>query len=143
MSVVQLGLRKGQCQVKLGQIRSNFQIQTFLQNIPILSMFVPGFQKMLFIFTCDNKKCQKFHWKKWRHHIYLLFYHCTGKNKGKLLWNLVRVLLFVCIFIRHISVLSDNFKILDFICTYFWKKSQILVLGIKIEKCTKVWDSHL
>ena len=43
--IFKLGHRKCQCQVKVGQIRSNFQIQNFITKMPILSSFVSGFQE--------------------------------------------------------------------------------------------------
>ena len=42
--------RKGQCQVKLGQKSQVFKFKLFFQNMPFLSGFASGFQKMLFIF---------------------------------------------------------------------------------------------
>ena len=56
-------------------------------SCPILSQ---DFKNVIYFYS---KKCQKLHFKKWRHHIYLVFDLCTAKSKQIkiLLWNLVCV----------------------------------------------------
>ena len=94
------GLRKGQCQLKLGQIRSTFQIQAF-RTKPYFCLVLFRMPKMLFIFRCGiiigikktgkgddvtflkcNFKCQIIAFQKSYVITFTrLFYHCITKNK--------------------------------------------------------------
>ena len=106
--------RKGQLQVKLGQIRSNLKIQKFsYQNMPVLCRFVSGFQ-ICHLSLCTIRNAQNCISKLCCHHLYLLFCHGTAKNKGIALKFCMRI---VCMYLDHIN--SVFWIISDFIGNYF------------------------
>ena len=75
--------RKGQHKVKLGQKGQIFKIKFLPKNIPIVSSFVSGFQKMSFIFLRtiirNAIKCIS---KSDVINFTCLFYHCSAKYKA-------------------------------------------------------------
>ena len=99
--------RNGQLQVKLGQIRPNFEIKIFLQNMPFLCSFASGFQKCRLLLCTAIKNAKKCLSNMWRHHLYLFFFAIA---QPKTLWNFVCVL-FVCISIPYIPFFFRNGKI--------------------------------
>ena len=78
--IFKFGLRKGQCQVKLGQIRSNFQIQNFLTTNAHLVQFCHRIPKMYFVSTYAIKNTKSAFQKVTSSHV-PVFYHCATKNK--------------------------------------------------------------
>ena len=111
--------RKGQFQVKLGQI-SKFIF--FCKNMPIFCSFVSGFQKF-HLFVCKPiKNVQNCVSKMWRHHLYLFFfYNCTAKKKTKiLLWNCI-YMLFVYILITCVPFIWITWKFWILLAIIFGK----------------------
>ena len=91
--------RKGQRQVKLGQIRSNFKVQHFLTKLYLsCAVLSPDFKKS-HLFLCTTIKMPKNAFQKCD--IIFTWYlgHCTGKNKAKSLKLCTRV---VCMCLDHI-----------------------------------------
>ena len=112
MFIFNLVLRKGQCRVKLGRKRSNFQIHDFLSKICLSRPVLLRIPKMSNIFTHDNYKCKKLRLKVRSSHLHVCFYHCTAKNKDIPLKFGMRG---VCMQLLNIySSFLDKFKILDF-----------------------------
>ena len=110
--------RKSQLQVKLGQIRSNFKIKNFLTKIYLYCAVLSQDSKNAIYFYVRQLKMPKKNISKiWRQHLYLLFCHCTTKNKDIALKFCMSV---VCMYFDHIySVILEELKILDFIGNYF------------------------
>ena len=137
--IFKFGLKKGQCQVKLGRIRSNFRIQNFVTKHAYRNQFCLSIPKMLFIFTQGNYKCQKLHVKKVTPSpLPVFFYHCIAKN------NDIAFKFVMCVLCRQAyniySGFLDNSKIFDFICI-FLKNCNFEFRGSKLEKA-KIRDSH-
>ena len=97
---------KGQLQVKLGQIRSNFKI--FLQNMPNMCRFFSGTKNVIYFYVGQLEMGKNCISKMWHHHLYLFLGHCTGENKDIALkfcmW------LFVCISITYIPGFGITWK---------------------------------
>ena len=107
--------RKGQLQVKLGQIRSNFKIQNFLTKICLSCADLSQDSKMSFIFMYDNQKCQKMNFKNVTSSSLPDFLAIAQPKTKILLCNFVCVLLFVCILIKYIPFfwMTQEFWILQ------------------------------
>ena len=83
--IFEFGLRIGQCQVKLGQIRSNFQIQNFLAkiclNYPVLSRFFYG----AIYFHVWKLKVPKIAFQKGNAITFTCFFFAIAQPKMKIL----------------------------------------------------------
>ena len=126
--VFKFGLRKGQCQVKIGQNRSNFQMHYFITKtcLSCLVYYFSGFQRCYMFFAYDNYKCQKLRFQKVTTSPLPVFcYHCTAKSKDFTLKFGVRV---VCMQLNGIDSgfkTCQNLNLLDINSgkTFFWSKS--------------------
>ena len=95
--VFKFGLMKGQCQVKIGQNRSYFQIRNVLTKHAYLVYLFFRMPNMLYVFAY-NYKCQKLHFQKVATSPLPVFcYHCTAKNKDDTLKFGVCVCARVCV----------------------------------------------
>ena len=104
----------GQIKVKLGQIRQNFQNKKkSSKNMPILSSFTSGFQKIyLFLSTVIRNAKKNCISCKWGHHLYPFLFLTIAQSKIKiLLWNNLVCVLFLCSFTTWCSF---------FITSKFW-----------------------
>ena len=104
-------LRKGQMQVKLGQIRSNFKIQKILIKTYLICYDLSQNSKKCLLFLCTKIRITKHCISKiWRHHLYLFFFTIAQAKTKILPWNLA-CFLFACISITHILVfcITENF----------------------------------
>ena len=125
--------RKGQVEVKLGQIRSNFKIQNFLAKICLSCADVSQDSKNVIYFYVRQLEMPKNAFQKYDAITFTWFFgHCTVKNKDISL----KILHVCCLYesLSHIFLFLDNLKISDFRGNYFWKKWIFLTLGVKIEK---------
>ena len=123
--------RKGQVQVKLGQIRSNFKIQNFFKNMPILSSFVTGFQKCDLFLRTSNRNAKNCISKKWRHHLYL-FIFTTAQPNIKI--NASKFSM--CVVCKYFDDIFSVFWWLQKVGFYrhlFFEKLTFWVLWVKIE----------
>ena len=126
-SISKFGPRKGQDQVKLGQVRSNFQIKIYLQRHAYLVHFCLRTSKMSFALMYDNYKCHKMRYKSDVITISCFFFcHCTAKNKDI-------VLKFECVLCMYLDDIHSCFliswKVLNFISNYFLKENEIVSFG--------------
>ena len=111
--IFKFDLKKGQLQVKLGQIRSNFKIQNFLTKLWLSCADLSQDSKNV-IFLCTTiRNAKKMHFKNVASSPLPVFRHCTAKNKAIGLKLCMRV---VCMYPDHIySYFLDNLKISDFL----------------------------
>ena len=92
--------RKGQLQVKLGQIRSNFKIQNFLTKICLSCADLSQDSKNVIYFYVRQLEMPKNAFQKCDVITFTWFFgHCTGKNKDIALKFCMRV---VCMYLDHI-----------------------------------------
>ena len=93
--------RKGQAQVKLGQIRPNFKIHIFKRKYAFLVQICLRIPKMPFIFFVRQLEMPKNAFQKCDFITFtcFLFGHCTVKNKDIALKFCMRV---VCMYLDHI-----------------------------------------
>ena len=109
--------RKGQLQVKLGQI-SKFKI--FLQNMPILCRFVSGFQKC-HLFLCTTIRNEKNTFKKCDVITFTCFFLTLHRQKQRHCFEILHA----CLYVSR----SHVFRFFE-IFPRFWKyikKSKFLV----------------
>ena len=135
-SIFEFGLRKGQCQVKLGQIRSNFQIQNRLTKTCLYYPVLPQNSKSVIYFHISKLEMPKIAIQRsgsitFR---YLLFYHGTAKDKI-LLWNVAYVL-FVRSSITYIQFFGQP-QSFGFYRILFWKIEILNFFVVKLEKYKK------
>ena len=102
--------RKGKLQVKLGQIRSNFQIQNFLTKVCYLVEFCLRIPKKCHFLCTRIGNAKNYFFKNYFQKCYAITFtcflgHCTAKNKDIAL-NFV-YMLFVCTLITYIQVFGQ------------------------------------
>ena len=121
--------RKGQLQVKLGQIRSNFKIQNFLTKICLSCADLSQDSKNVIYFYVRQLEMPKNAFQKCDVITFTCFLAIAQAKTKILLWNFVCVL-FVCISITYIPV--------------FWKFPQIWKISQEIKifgwKISRSWD---
>ena len=122
--------RKGQIQVKLGQIRSNFKIQNYLTKVCLLCSFVSGFPKNV-IFYVRQIEMPNIAFQKCDVIIFFcsFFGHCTAKKKR----YCFKILFACCLYVLRsfYSVFGYHEK-LGFYRQLFLK-NKTLNLEVKIE----------
>ena len=110
--------RKGQLQVKLGQIRSNFKIQNFLTKICLSCADLSQDSKNVIYFYVRQLEMPQNAFQKCDVITFTWFLgHCTAKNKDIALKFCLHV---VCMYLDNIySGFLNTLKILDYIGNYF------------------------
>ena len=106
--------RKGQFQVKIGKIRSNFKIQNFLTKTCLsYAELSQNLKNIIYFYVRQLEMQKKKHSKMWRHDLYLFFLAIAQPKTKILLRNFVSLLV-VCISITHIPVcwITSKFRIL-------------------------------
>ena len=76
--ISKFGLRKGQCQIKLGQIRSNFQAHNFLTKHAYFAQLLSGFNKC-HLLLCTTIKNSKYAFRKIDVITFTFFGYCSQK----------------------------------------------------------------
>ena len=115
--------RKGQLQVKLGQIRSNFKLQNFITKIcPSCAVLSQDSKKYIYFYVRQLKMPEiAFQLGIWTHYLYLFFFWPLHSQKQR---YCLEILYACCLYVSdHIySGFLDNWKFFDVIGNYFWKK---------------------
>ena len=127
--------RKGQLQVKLGPIRSNFEITNFLTKTCRTCADLSQNSKYVIYFYVRQIEMQKLAFQKCDVITFTCFLGIAQAKTKILLWNFVCVL-FVCISITHIPAfwITWNFRIL---LANISEKLKFWILGVKIDKYQK------
>ena len=133
--ILKFGLRKGQFQFKLDQIKSNVQIHFFYKNICFVKFYL-RIPKPLKNFSCNNHKCKK---KTLKSDVVTFscfsFCHCTAK-KWDISLKFGRCV--VCFELKDIYSVcwgtNSKFWILQ---TFFWKKRNFEIWRSKSKKNIK------
>ena len=139
-SISKFGPRKGQDQVKLGQVRSNFQIKIYLQRHAYLVHFCLRISKMSFALMYDNYKCHKMRYKSDVITLSCFFFAIAQPKIKILFWNLNAFC--VCILMTYIPVFWYLEKFWISSAIIFWKKTKLWVLGAQNREMAQFQDSH-
>ena len=107
--IFRFGPRKGQFQVKLVQIRSNFQIQNFLTKTCLYCPVLPQDSKNVIYFHVWQLKMGKMCFKKWWHHLSLFWGNCSAQNKDTALKHFMPV---ACMYLYSVFFITWKFWIL-------------------------------
>ena len=109
--------RKGQLQVKVGQIGSNFKIQNFRTKACLSCAYLSQNSKNVIYFYVRQLKMPKMHFKNvTSSSLSVFFWPLRSQNKDIALNFCMGV---VCVYLDHIDFgFSDNLKISDFISNY-------------------------